>query len=45
MFATAVLATLFLLANLSFIAAKGDLEKVTNTVFFDIDIGGKSAGR
>ena len=27
------------------IEGKKDLEKITNTVFFDIEIGGKAAGR
>lgn len=45
MFASAIIATLVILANLSFLAAKGDLEKITNKVYFDIEIGGSAAGR
>ena len=39
----AVLA-LFLL-QFSFIGAKKDLETITSKVFFDVEIGGKAAGR
>ena len=41
-----VLATLFFLVNFITLAAgKGDLEKVTSRVYFDIEIAGKASGR
>ena len=46
MFTSVIIAALFFLTNLvSLAASKGDLEKVTSKVYFDIDIGGKASGR